>query len=253
MFSGRETARKELEDEIMDMQEQKKRKNKLAIGFVVLLTLCAPLGYLYFMLVMQMLSYVSDEMIKTVLLLALIPIFLYWLVIGIFGILNIKKSFQLYRKGDTVACMNGMLIHKYGLVIFFCANFIVLGFWYGLFSMAAVMGTRGLLLLFAPVLLPVWVVGLCVSIFATWLAILPGSIYGIQVIRMSYKAGKISLIAAILHTILQFFFLTDVLDAMYLAAGKWNRGKKSSLVIGAVYLISVIGIILLIMKIRSAL
>ena len=76
----------------MDMQEQKKRKNKLAIGFVVLLTLCAPLGYLYFMLVMQMLSYVSDEMIKTVLLLALIPIFLYWLVIGIFGILNIKKS-----------------------------------------------------------------------------------------------------------------------------------------------------------------
>ena len=37
----------------MDMQEQKKRKNKLAIGFVVLLTLCAPLGYLYFMLVMR--------------------------------------------------------------------------------------------------------------------------------------------------------------------------------------------------------
>ena len=237
----------------MDIQERKTGKNKLAITFVVLLTLCAPLGYLYFIIVMQMLSYVSEDGLKVVLLLSLIPVLLYWLIIGILGILNMKKSFQLYRDGDTVACINGMLIHKYGLVIFFCANFILLAFWYGLFSMAAVMGTRGLLLLFAPVLLPVWVVGLCISAFATWLAILPGSIYGIQVIRMSWKAGKISLMAAILHTILQFFFLTDVLDAMYLAAGKWNRGKRSSLAVGALYLISLVGIIILIVKIRSTL
>ena len=237
----------------MDIQERKTGKNKLAITFVVLLTLCAPLGYLYFIIVMQMLSYVSEDGLKAVLLLSLIPVLLYWLLIGILGILNMKKSFQLYRDGDTVACINGMLIHKYGLVIFFCANFILLAFWYGLFSMAAVMGTRGLLLLFAPVLLPVWVVGLCISAFATWLAILPGSIYGIQVIRMSWKAGKISLMAAILHTILQFFFLTDVLDAMYLAAGKWNRGKRSSLAVGALYLISLVGIIILIVKIRSTL
>ena len=237
----------------MDIQERKTGKNKLAITFVVLLTLCAPLGYLYFIIVMQMLSYVSEDGLKVVLLLSLIPVLLYWLIIGILGILNMKKSFQLYRDGDTVACINGMLIHKYGLVIFFCANFILLAFWYGLFSMAAVMGTRGLLLLFAPVLLPVWVVGLCISAFATWLAILPGSIYGIQVIRMSWKTGKISLMAAILHTILQFFFLTDVLDAMYLAAGKWNRGKRSSLAVGALYLISLVGIIILIVKIRSTL
>lgn len=237
----------------MDIQERKTGKNKLAITFVVLLTLCAPLGYLYFIIVMQMLSYVSEDGLKAVLLLSLIPVLLYWLLIGILGILNMKKSFQLYRDGDTVACINGMLIHKYGLVIFFCANFILFAFWYGLFSMAAVMGTRGLLLLFAPVLLPVWGVGLCISAFATWLAILPGSIYGIQVIRMSWKAGKISLMAAILHTILQFFFLTDVLDAMYLAAGKWNRGKRSSLAVGALYLISLVGIIILIVKIRSTL
>ena len=237
----------------MDIQERKIGKNKLAITFVVLLTVCAPLGYLYFIIVMQMLSYVAEDGLKAALLLSLIPILLYWLIIGILGILNMKKSFQLYRDEDTIGCINGMLIHKYGLVIFFCANFIVLCFWYGLFSMAAVMGTRGLLLLFAPVLLPVWVVGLCISAFATWLAILPGSIYGIQVIRMSWKAGKISLMAAILHTILQFFFLTDVLDAMYLAAGKWNRGKRSSLAVGALYLISLVGIIILIVKIRSTL
>ena len=161
----------------MDIQERKTGKNKLAITFVVLLTLCAPLGYLYFIIVMQMLSYVAEDGLKAALLLSLIPILLYWLIIGILGILNMKKSFQLYRDEDTIGCINGMLIHKYGLVIFFCANFIVLCFWYGLFSMAAVMGTRGLLLLFAPVLLPVWVVGLCISSFATWLAILPGSIY----------------------------------------------------------------------------
>lgn len=46
------------------------------------------------------------------------------------------------------------------------------------------------------------------------------------VLRESVRAGKISGGAAVIHGILQFLFLADVLDAMYLAAGKWGRGKK---------------------------
>ena len=48
----------------------------------------------------------------------------------------------------------------------------------------------------------------------SWLAILPGSMYSIQVIRGSVRAGKISGGAAVLHGILQFLFLADVLDAL---------------------------------------
>ena len=51
--------------------------------------------------------------------------------------------------------------------------------------------------------------------------------------------------------ILQFLFLTDVLDAMYLAAGKWGRGKKSSVLVALVYVAAVIGIVWIVYKIRS--
>ena len=85
----------------------------------------------------------------------------------------------------------------------------------------------------------------------SWLAILPGSIYSIQVIRGSVHAGKISGGAAVIHGILQFLFLTDVLDAMYLAAGKWGRGKKSSVLVALVYVAAVIGIVCIVYKLRS--
>lgn len=62
---------------------------------------------------------------------------------------------------------------------------------------------------------------------------------------MTYKAGKISLGTAILHGILQLFFLADVLSAMYLAAVKWKRAKKSSIVVGIVYIVCAIGTVVL--------
>ena len=89
------------------------------------------------------------------------------------------------------------------------------------------------------------------SVGATWLAILPGSFYGIQVIRMTYKSGKIGFAEAVVHTVFQFFFLFDVLDAMYLATEKWGRGKKSSVIIGCVYLFAVFATIYLIIKMKS--
>ena len=53
------------------------------------------------------------------------------------------------------------------------------------------------------------------------------------------------------HTVFQFFFLFDVLDAMYLATEKWGRGKKSSAIIGCVYLFAVFATIYLIIKMKS--
>lgn len=229
----------------------KKISNKLPIAFVVLLTACAPLAYLYFMIVLKIMSVVSMDAWKKTLLVAMVPIAIYWLVIGILEIMNIYQSFKAYRAGDPVACVNGMLIHKYGLVAFFCINFVILFFFYFFVSIGVIMGTRGMALLLSPVLLPIWIIGVACSVCATWLAILPGAFYGIQVIRMSYKERKITFVAAVVHMILQFFFLTDVLDAMYLAVGKWNRGKKSSVVISVVYIAAIIGIIILAVKIKS--
>ena len=60
--------------------------------------------------------------------------------------------------------------------------------------------TGGLII---PLMLPIMSVMIFFTVIGFWLTILPGSFYALQVIRMTYKAGKISLGTAILHGILQ--------------------------------------------------
>ena len=109
--------------------------------------------------------------------------------------------------------------------------------------MGTLVGTRGLALFAAPVLLPWLAASVAFSVFASWLAIVPGAFYGIQVIRITYREKKTGIGAAIWHGILQFVFLADVLDAMYLAVKKWGMGKKSSVVIAVLYVLMLGGII----------
>ena len=157
-------------------------------------------------------------------------------------ILNIWKSFSSYEEGDSTALINRMLIHKYGLVAFFLYDFILLFTLYFFAGAALTFMTGGLII---PLMLPVMSVMIFFTVIGFWLAILPGSFYALQVIRMTYKAGKISLGTAILHGILQLFFLADVLSAMYLATVKWKRAKKSSIVVGIVYIVCAIGTVVL--------
>lgn len=164
------------------------------------------------------------------------------MVLYILGILNIWKSFSSYEEGDSTALINRMLIHKYGLVAFFLYDFIMLFTLYFFAGAALTFMTGGLII---PLMLPIMSVMIFFTVIGFWLTILPGSFYALQVIRMTYKAGKISLGTAILHGILQFFFLADVLSAMYLAAVKWKRAKKSSIAVGIIYIVCAIGVIVL--------
>lgn len=69
---------------------------------------------------------------------------------------------------------------------------------------------------------------------------------------MTYKSGKIGFAEAVVHTVFQFFFLFDVLDAMLSCNGKWGRREKmSSAIIGCVYLFAVFATIYLIIKMKS--
>lgn len=230
---------------------EKKNSRKSAVLYVVLLTLCVPLAYAYLIIVTKLLDKVPEGHLGITLAIMFLPLFLYWGVVAAVGLFNIWQSFKVYKMGNPVECINRMLIHKYGLVLFFCVNFLILFIYYFFVSMAVLVGTRGAAILFAPVLLPWLMLAVGFSAVATWLAILPGSFYGIQVIRMTYKSGKIGLAEAVVHTVFQFFFLFDVLDAMYLATGKWGRGKKSSAIVGCVYLFAILATIYLIMKMKS--
>ena len=225
------------------------KKYALSITYVILLTLCVPLAYLYIWLLTVMpipwdaLTEWADSFGRGLLvfLLFLLPAGIYWLAVFILGVLDIARSFKVYKTGDAVGCVSGMLIHKYGLVIFFAVNFIVMFLLYFILTFGILIGTRGLAVFAAPVLLPWLTAAIAFTVFASWLAILPGTVYGIQVIRFAVKERKMGLGTAICHGILQLMFLTDVLDAMYLAVKKWGMGKKSSIVIGILYVLMLAG------------
>lgn len=227
------------------------KKYALSIAYVILLTLCVPLVCLYIWL-LTVLPIPWDLLIAwvdsfgrgvLVLLIFLLPVGLYWLAVFILGVANIIKSFKMYRSGDAAGCVNGMLIHKYGLVVFFAVNFVVMFLFYFILTFGTLVGTRGLAVFAAPVLLPFLTAAVIFTGFATWLAVVPGAYFGIQVIRFTLREKKTGRAAAVWHGILQFVFLADVLDAMYLAVRKWNRGKKSSAVVGILYIAALAAII----------
>lgn len=227
-----------------------KAAKRLAIIYVVLLSLSAPLMAAHLVFFIWIIG-THDMSGWMGIIMLLLPILIYGGVLVVLGIWNMVKSFQIYKKQDILGCINGMLLHKYGLVFFFCVNFVVLFIVYFILTFGVLVGTRGLALFAAPVWIPFVMAMLGWSIISSWLAILPGSAYSIQVLRGSVRTGKISGGAAVIHGILQFLFLADVLDAMYLAAGKWGRGKKSSVLVALVYVAAVAGIVWIVYKIRS--
>ncbi len=91
------------------------------------------------------------------------------------GIINIGQSFKIYKTVKSIECVNRMLIHKYGLVVFFCVNFLVLFIYYFFISMAVLVGSRGADNLCSGI----GAVADCSSRFsvgATWLAIFTGKL-----------------------------------------------------------------------------
>ena len=142
-----------------------------------------------------------------------------------------------------------MLILKYGLVFFFILNFSVIFVLMAGGSLVAIVASRGIVIFALPFMLP-WIIAVILILaFFTWLLLIPGGFYGIQVIRFSYAHKKISLPLVILHTLLQFCFLADVPDAMYLSVKKWGVGKRSAVFIGCIYAITFLAAVYIILRV----
>ena len=110
------------------MENRKSRKSTFL--YVILLTLCVPLAYVYLILVTGLLDKIQEGHIGLTLMIVFLPLFFYWGLVAVVGIINIGQSFKIYKTGNPIECVNRMLIHKYGLVVFFCVNFLVLFIYY---------------------------------------------------------------------------------------------------------------------------
>ena len=171
----------------------KKSADKLAIAYVIILSLIPVLALpnlIFQSHVLDAIPYDASALTTELgFFLSNLPAIIYIMVLYILGILNIWKSFSSYEEGDSTALINRMLIHKYGLVAFFLYDFILLFTLYFFAGAALTFMTGGLII---PLMLPIMRVMIFFTVIGFWLTILPGSFYALQVIRMTYKAGKIS-------------------------------------------------------------
>ncbi|MEY8336624.1 DUF6652 family protein [Lachnospiraceae bacterium 62-35] len=138
----------------------------------------------------------------------------------ILGVINVILSFLDYRK-DPESCVRKLIVMKYGLVPFFALNYLIL-FLIGFVIAVVSMGIS--LLWYIPVFT-----------FTTWACMIPGAFYGIQTIRLCRKEKGMTIFPAIVHGVLQFCFVVDVLDTMYLTIHEFGRGKKAAIVVAAIY------------------
>lgn len=206
-------------------KENKVRQYILPIGYTVVMTLCVPLHMM--LLECALLAGSGNAESSSWLGLGLYGagVLIYLMAVAVLGILNVVRSFRAYRQKDIRYCVNGMLILKYGMVLYFIINYVVIAMIVLAGGLAAFVGSRGTILFALPFMLPGILFFMTVLVIGTWLIMVPGAFYGVQVIRLSYGEKKMGMGAALLHGFLQFNFLVDVLDAMYLAVknGEWEK------------------------------
>jgi len=143
----------------MELKRIKKRSHILQISYTILATLCVPLNLLYFAFISSMMSETMSENAIENALANLSAVYfilsaIYVAALIILAILNITQSFQACHEKEALFCINGMLILKYGMVIFFVVNFLSIALMLFGISAGGLIISRGTLILAAPVLLP---------------------------------------------------------------------------------------------------
>lgn len=206
-------------------KNMKKESHAPQIFYIVLLSMQVPFNLIYMWTALVKLE------IKTAVIMYVAIAALFFTVVGILGIVNVVKGFRAYRSDDQEYCLRAMLKLKYGMVPFFILNFLGMS----TLTFLAVVASRGMVLLMFP--LPIIFVAM--GVIATWFAMLPGSIYAVWVACFAVKEEKITRAQLVVHIILQLLFLTDVLDAAYLAVRHFHRGKKGAIVVITLYLLTV--------------
>lgn len=126
------------------------------------------------------------------------------------GIINCIFAFTCCRTGKERFLENCMVFLKYGMIPFYVAVFVLAS------------GLTFMTMLFIGPLSAV-----IAGIFAVldYAILIVGSCYVISYVILKLRTREMKAGKCVLHIILQLFFVTDVLDSMYLIAGKAKRYK----------------------------
>ncbi|RGY97495.1 hypothetical protein [Clostridium sp. AM58-1XD] len=127
----------------------------------------------------------------------------------ILGLANCVMAFVWCRQKNEEFLMDSMMIMKYGIMPFFIVYFLI----------AFVLG-----------LVMVFIAGLIPAMLFMWIdycILFVGTMYAVSYMIAMVRSGRMTALAAVWHALLQFVFVLDVADTVYLTAWKRRRGRKA--------------------------
>ena len=134
--------------------------------------------------------------------------FLIYIIISIKNIFYVNDLIKQNNKGKL---KNNAESIKLCSIPFWVINFIILS----IFTIGAVMSTRGILIFLVPI-----------PIFVSYIILLGTSIFSISYIRLLYKENKIGYKGMLIYTIFQLMFVFDIFCIIYLKYKYSNKKRE---------------------------
>ena len=128
---------------------------------------------------------------------------------------QISRVLPEIRNGNIDYCINGFLFFKYTVLpstLYFI--FLALIIFVGGISVSLVV-----FFILSPIMLAI-----------SFIAALPGFVLAVGTVIISRKQKEMKLGSCVLHILLQFVPVVDLIDALYISLHYWNRAKKLAII-----------------------
>ena len=144
---------------------------------------------------------------------------------------QISRALPEIRSGNIDYCINGFLFFKYTILpstLFFI--FLALVIFVGGISVSLVAFVFPPMLFLAPFILMAAFVLSPIMLAISFIAALPGFVLAVGTVIISRKQKEMKLGSCILHILLQFVPVVDLIDALYISLHYWSRAKKLAII-----------------------
>ena len=144
---------------------------------------------------------------------------------------QIGRAFSEIRSGNIDYCINGFLFFKYTVLpstLYFL--FLALVIFLGGLSISLVAFILPATIFLAPFILMAAFILPPILLAISFIVALPGFVLAVGTVIISRKQKEMKLGSCVLHILLQFVPVVDLIDALYISLHYWNRAKKLAII-----------------------
>ena len=144
---------------------------------------------------------------------------------------QISRALTEIRSGNIDYCINGFLFFKYTILpstLFFI--FLALVIFLGGLSISLIAFILPETLFLAPFILMAAFILSPIMLAISFIAALPGFVLAVGTVIIGRKQKEMKLGSCVLHILLQFVPVADLIDALYISIHYWNRAKKLAVI-----------------------